>query len=275
MRTANKAGVDERLSLDKELVSENNSPTVSSIKTLTYIPPAQSKKVKTSGRSPSIVRRHNPTVRVNENGGFEFEIEPGKWIRAVYHSSMREEMYHNFCPWKREEEALFPWQQGNPELWDLTSNDKDHYYLAENGQNLDEDPAMSEVREMTWDDGKTIVLASDNQPILDFPHLPATISSRISGREIQLLELMDKRVKIEDLMDRMPKETDGRNGARVPVTAGMLQKRRNIFRYRLEKKAEKAVKQAKEVTAEPRGATGVYAPTSRLQPRLPRGSERT
>ncbi|KAL8643913.1 MAG: hypothetical protein Q9226_008041 [Calogaya cf. arnoldii] len=149
---------------------------------------AENKKIKTSGRSTSIVRRPNPRVRNNENGGFEFEIKPGKWIRAVYHSSKREVMYHNFCPWLREWEDLFPWQQGNEELWDLTSNDKDHYYLTENGQNFDEDPAMSEVPEMTWHNGTTIVLASDNQPILNFPSLPATISSKINGKEIQLLE---------------------------------------------------------------------------------------
>ncbi|KAL8649879.1 MAG: hypothetical protein Q9226_005390 [Calogaya cf. arnoldii] len=75
----------------------------------------------------------------------------------------------------------------------------------------------------------------NNQPVLKYPHLPVTLSTRIKGEEILLLQRMDKRVEMRDLMDRMLKETDDNYGP-VTITSRLLQFRRNGFRQHLKNK---------------------------------------
>lgn len=57
-----------------------------------------------------------------------------------------------------------------------------------------------------WYDQQRIVLGYNNVPVRRWSHLPATISSRITGQEIEALLRLDRRTGLADLMARMPKK---------------------------------------------------------------------
>lgn len=69
-----------------------------------------------------------------------------------------------------------------------------------------------------WYDQNRIVLGYDGTPVLCWSHLPATISSRITGQEIEALLRLDRRSRLSDLMARMPKkkQSDDKVSSTVP-----------------------------------------------------------
>lgn len=62
------------------------------------------------------------------------------------------------------------------------------------------------------------MLGYDSIPVLCWSHLPATISSRITGQEIEALLRLDRRSQLSDLMARMPKreQSDDKVSSTVP-----------------------------------------------------------
>lgn len=63
-----------------------------------------------------------------------------------------------------------------------------------------------------WYDQQRIVLGYNNIPVRRWSHLPATISSRITGQEVEALLRLDRRSELADLMARMPKKEQSAEG---------------------------------------------------------------
>lgn len=81
---------------------------------------------------------------------------------------------------------------------------------------------IPEYRPEVWYDGRgRIVLDPDNHPILKYKVLPATLSSELSGRDMEAMKRLDLRLSRKDFRARMPrtiiKKDKGRNRVEKPI----------------------------------------------------------
>ncbi|KAL8649881.1 MAG: hypothetical protein Q9226_005392 [Calogaya cf. arnoldii] len=162
-----------------------------------------------ASRSPPITRHDNPQTR-GAGVQMEFELTPGQWVPAVYHTSIRSQLQPATA-------RTFEWKPNSTDVEDVTSHDCDGYYPRENTQGYQNSLVQSQHRyhckqpqyaiDEMWFGGR-IVLGSDKHPIMAFPHLPATICSKIHGAEIAMLEEVDLRLELRDILARMSKNND-------------------------------------------------------------------
>ncbi|KAL8926113.1 MAG: hypothetical protein Q9172_001900 [Xanthocarpia lactea] len=142
--------------------------------------------------------------------GLEYLIYADTWIPAVYHNDIRRRLIHEAA---QNGTYQFQWGRGR-QVDDVTAYMKEYrtwgpervnrpkilfqYYPPDVASHPNYDPE-------DWYDGERIVLGPDNRPVRRWRHLPATISSRITGQEMEALLRLDRRSSMADLIARMPK----------------------------------------------------------------------
>ncbi|KAL8644055.1 MAG: hypothetical protein Q9226_007960 [Calogaya cf. arnoldii] len=209
------------------------------------LPPLRSRaasQLKAAGRererdaNGQFIRRREPKTR-GDGDRLEVEITSGEWVPAVYHHLIRSQLFQETAT---QGTHLFQWEQNLANDHDMTSHNRDSHYQSQSWRDYQERFVNSGsvyrreipqyvVNEMRFQ-GK-IALAWDKHPILDFRHLPATISSVITGAEIAMLEQTDKRMEMGDIMARMPKDSN--------VNIRNLKGRRDSFLRRVNDKRER------------------------------------
>ncbi|KAI4219399.1 MAG: hypothetical protein L6R36_008348 [Xanthoria steineri] len=146
-----------------------------------------------------------------------------KWIPAVYHNDIRGRLIDEAAQNGTYE---FSWGKGS-HVDDVTSYVEAYHTWGPKRANRPEilfqyDPPTVSLNPsynlQAWYDQDRIVLGYDSTPVQCWSHLPATISSRITGQEIEALLRLDRRSRLSDLMARMPKKelSDDKVSSTVP-----------------------------------------------------------
>lgn len=92
---------------------------------------------------------------------------------------------------------------------------------------------IPEYKPEVWYDTGRIVLDLDNNPILKYEIIPATLSSELSGRDMEAMKRLDLRISRKDFRARMPSTimVGGKNKVRKPLyTLSALAMRTTRFR---------------------------------------------
>ncbi|MCJ1422813.1 hypothetical protein MMC29_000693 [Sticta canariensis] len=149
------------------------------------------------------------------NGQMEYrEAKENIWKAAVYHEDLRDtliaeasllgEYDHarergiaandvtSFLPNQKE------WGPDRDTDWPKIENNVLHRF--ERG-----DYPIPEYKPTVWYNEGRVVLDADNHPILDYKVLPATLSSELSGRDMEAMKRLDLRISRKDFRARMPR----------------------------------------------------------------------
>ncbi|KAL8856653.1 MAG: hypothetical protein Q9178_006720 [Gyalolechia marmorata] len=159
---------------------------------------------------PGSHKRAQSTEIRDTADGLEYLINAVKWIPAVYHNDIRHRLIHEAA---QHGAYQFQWGRGY-HVDDVTAYMKEYhtwgpervnrpkilfqYYPPDVASHPNYDPE-------DWYDGERVVLGPDNRPVRRWRHLPAAISSRITGQEMEALLRLDRRSSVADLIARMPK----------------------------------------------------------------------
>ncbi len=165
--------------------------------------------------------------------GLEYLIYADTWIPAVYHNDIRRRLIHEAA---QNGTYRFQWGRGY-HVDDVTSYMKEYHNWGPERVNRPKilfqyyppDFASNPKYDLEdWYDRERIVLGPDNRPVRRWRHLPATISSRITGQEMEALLRLDRRSSMADLMARMPKVSQ--RDEKVWLTKPLF--RPNYFTYK-------------------------------------------
>ncbi|KAL8805682.1 MAG: hypothetical protein Q9182_001826 [Xanthomendoza sp. 2 TL-2023] len=139
--------------------------------------------------------------------GLEYKHRYHGWIPAVRHDTIRRQLIDDA---KQRGDYVFVWGEGldkedqtsfhpDYECWDIRA--EDHNPVA---SLLHDQPHKTKDKAGDWYDNARIVIGSRGTPVLQWNHLPATISHKIRGIELLGLLLVNQRATTGDIVDRMP-----------------------------------------------------------------------
>ena len=163
------------------------------------------------GKPKGFTRTHRGYLQQREDSEDE-------WVHAVHHNEIRRVLIHNAACLGT---YRFPPRGGSglnvtsfhSALQDWGSKRADRAPLL---FQLEKIPAPSAVPENMMV-ARQVVLDQNDHRILDFPELPATLSTKLEGHHIELFLRQNDKIDFKDLIARMPEPTPGLHTLKVRV----------------------------------------------------------
>lgn len=165
-------------------------------------------------------------------------LDGDQWVPAVYHHNIRAFLIEKAS---RNGSYTYPRERG-PDNYDVTSflesqkdwgpvrneNWADILYVFQKKKGH-KDPAYK-LKEWKFN-GKLVISAYDNQPILKFRDMPDTLSSALHGRDMEAMKRTDPRIRQRDIMARMPpRHTNQAGTRRIVLSTSSIGMRMTRFR---------------------------------------------
>ena len=241
------------------------------------------RKGQTMSHDPSKGPDANINVRRQTDGSITWQNDKGQYIPAVYHNDIRAELTQAANAKGAYDHTRRKGEKEHDETSFLASQKdwgEDKAYLSnvrDDVLNIDNPSSypnhfQGQIAPQWFDSQGRIILDEAGDPVLQYPDLPDTLSSQIEAFFIVAVTRLDRRIRIQEVWARIPRDTGATTMLRNRVNRWLRGQKKPSWNLSGEAKRPKIVKSVESLRT--KDETARDKPTSPLPaPSLPQPVE--